>query len=163
MHARRYIWIGLLVLFIAAGIFLLAKFSSSAPDSLAISFTGYTNPPNTQLRFAVFSIVNRDRWPVRWRGIATELEGDHNLKASVFNPSLPSIQPWPVKSGDLVTVAVGEPLDLGKWRVQLQFSRCTLKERLYQFVINHRVPSALSRFVPDDPPIFKTNSLWLTR
>ena len=163
MRARRYFAVvSVIALLIAGAILLLIVTKPSTPASLSVSFTGYTNLPNNSLRFALFTLANSDRLPLRWRGVATEVEGDNNLKAPIVNSSLPWITLTPLKTGGSMTLAVGEPLDGERWRVQLRFSRCTIKERLYQFAIVHRVPPPLSRLIPSMPPIQTTNTGWLT-
>ena len=163
MRVRRYFAVvAVIALLIVGAILLLILVKPSAPASLSVSFTGYTNLPNNHLRFALFTITNFDRLPLRWRGVGTEVEGDNNLKAPVVNPSLPWITPKPLKTGGSMMLAIGEPLDGERWRVQLRFSRCTFRERLYQFAMVHRVPPPFSRLIPNMPPILMTNTVWLT-
>jgi hypothetical protein len=144
-------------------VILLAILAKPSPTtSIGVAFLGYTNLPNNHLRFALFRIANHDRVQLRWRGVSTEVEGDSNLKAPIMNPSLPWITPTPLKIGGSRTLGVGEPLDGERWRVQLCFSRCTLRERLFQYGMTHNLPSPFTRLIPDMPPILMTNTAWLT-
>ena len=163
MISRRFLAMAFVIaLIVAVAILFFIRVKPAAPTSLSASFAGYTNLPNNHLRFALFTITNFDRLPLRWRGVVTEVEGDNNLKAPIVNPSLPWITPTPLKPGSSMMLAVGEPLDGERWRVQLRFSRCTFRERLYQFAIVHRVPPPFSRLIPNMPPIQTTNTVWLT-
>jgi hypothetical protein len=165
-YRRRVFWI-LLALFL--GFAILVYWSSSRPfpaNSISVSFVGYTNAPNSSGRFALFSITNRDRIALRLRGLSTEIEGQANLKAPTFNASLPWIThsnapPSPVKSGDHLIFAVGEPWETGRWRVRVPYSRSTIREKLFMFRLTHSVPSLIAKFFPGPPPITTVTSEWV--
>lgn len=157
------------ILFFVLALVALAYWPISRPlpaTSISIAFIGYTNAPNTSLRFALFCVTNQDRLAVRWRGISTEVQGDANLKAPVINRSLPWIgspgrPPVPLKAGQTFVFAVGEPRDGDTWRVQVGFSRVTIKERMFQFRFAHKLPPIVDRFLPGLPPVNSANSEWV--
>jgi len=159
MGALRHRW-PMVLLIIAAllTLLLLLQPRPSPRRGISISFVGFTNLPNTQTRFALFSILNEDSAPIRWRGNWVEVEGDGNHKAPTVNLSLPWITAVPLKSGESQRIAVGEPLDQGRWRVCLLSSRYSLRERFREFVLRHGILLGLGA-----PENLQTNSTqWLS-
>lgn len=164
MRSKRSLAVAILLVMIsAAAILLLRSSGTPARGSLNVQFLGYTNLPSGNLRFALFTMANADRVPLRWRGVATEIDGDSNLKAPVINGALPWITSSPIKSGQSILLAVGEPYEGEQWRVQLRFSRCTFHERLHQFAMSHKVPAPISLLVPNTPPVYTLNTSWIKR
>jgi hypothetical protein len=165
-YHRRAFWI-LLALFLGLAALVSWLLSRPSPASgISVSFIGYTNAPNSAWRFALFSMTNRDRVALRLRGLSTEIEGRADLKAPTFNASLPWITrpnapPSPVKSGDHLIFAVGEPWEGGKWRVQVRYARSTIKEKLFMFRLTHSVPSLIAEFLPGPPPVTTVTSEWV--
>jgi hypothetical protein len=172
VRSRKYRWLWLLV-FIATLVFLvmsLADRGGSAKDSVVISFLGYTNLPNNSTRFALFSLHNQDSLSCRWRGNWVELEGSQYNKAPTMNPTLPWFTGMTLKQGDKLIVAIGEPLEEGKWRFSVLHSRYKLKERLLDFAFKHKLPTGIGRFsIIDSQQILSpTNSItnsspWLVK
>ena len=70
---------------------VIGKYHSRGDSSVSISVLYSTNAPNDRSGtvFYVFSIVNRDRKPVRIRGFFSEAEGNPLLLAPTMNPGLP--------------------------------------------------------------------------
>jgi len=60
-----------------------------------------------------------------------------------MNPSLPWNTKEHLKGGDSMTIAVGEPNEPDRWRVQLRFVRHTLKDDWLSFARDHRGALAL--------------------
>ncbi len=129
-----------------------------------IGFLGYTNDVNGR-RFGVFGITNEDRFEVQRLSPAVEIEGMPGLHAPIFNPNLPWLRRTPLRRGGSQTIAVGVPLEPGKWRLSLRFQRRTVPERLRDYLISHGhpVPVAMGRLTILGPPEYSsTNSAWLT-
>lgn len=147
MRARPYLW--LLVFLVIAGLVtvVVSLVNKHAPGDrgIVVSFSGYTNLPNNATRFAIFSIHNQDSLAVRWRGNWVEVEGLQHNKAPTVNHSLPWFTAPTLRSGDSLTVAVGEPSDGGRWRLSVLRSRYKLKERCLDFVMTHKWPTGIGR------------------
>ena len=114
-----------------AAIVLDKKNSSRGSSKLLVSAMYVTNAANdsTHSPFYVFSIVNRDRKPVRLRGTLSEVQGNPLLEAPVMNRGLPWVNSGLLEAGQSVTTAVGVPQDGGKWRLRVSFSDGTADVR----------------------------------
>lgn len=163
----RLLWIILVSLLGLAALVCWWLARPSPARSISVAFIGYTNAPNTSLRFALFCVTNQDRVAIRWRGIMTEIEGDADLKAPIINGSLPWIAalrpnpPAPLKPGGNFVFAVGQPVDGSRWRVQVWFSRVTIRDRLFELRFARRVPKVVARFLPGSPAAKTANSEWV--
>ncbi len=112
-----------------------------------IAFLGYTNAPNNNSRFALFSITNRAAYTIRWHDDWVEVEGNAQHKAKVINPALPECKRAPVlKARGNLILAVGIPLEAmesGRWKYCAAFSCYSLEERWLDFSFRHKLPLAL--------------------
>src|SRR5438874_3907260 len=158
MRSHRNRWL-LVAVASAALLILLLRPSSTKPHEVSVSFVSYTNVPGSSSRFALFSIINDDRVSIRHRGISVEMEGDSTYKAPVTRPGLPRITATPLGSGREQIFAVGVPSDPNRWRVRVQFSRNTLRERFSSYPWSQRWP--LSLISLRSPLVCATNSAWL--
>jgi len=172
VRIRQRRWLLALVL-IAAPVLLVVSLTAkrqSGTGGLVLSFVGYTNLPNNATRFALFSMRNQAPLPIRWRGNWVELEGSQYNNAPVINPSLPFFSNPMMKRGGELTVAIGEPLEEGRWRFAVLWSPYGLKERALDFAMKHRLPTRIGRWSVIDaqqilnPTNFVTNSsTWLAK
>jgi hypothetical protein len=150
--AALFIWVGALVV----GLTIIRGRSSS---ELGISFVGYTNW--TYGRAAVFSVKNVARIPLEWWNISTEVEGaSRDMPPVYFSPDEATLIASRLRTGESILVTVGEPPGSGRWRVQFQYARSTLRERVLRFGALHRAPPGL--LAPVWPRKLMTNSIWLT-
>jgi RNA polymerase sigma factor (sigma-70 family) len=110
--------------FLVAGTTAIIINQNKAPGAsarVAVSVSYTTNGNGTL--FYVLSMANHDRWPVRWRGVWAEVQGNTNRLAPVMNPHLPwEISSNPLDPGRSITMAVGAPTEPGKWRFGIDFS-----------------------------------------
>jgi hypothetical protein len=120
-------------------------------SAVAITFVGYTNPPDSDLRFVLFSVSNRAPFAVRWHGSWVEIEGDPGPKAETINRSLPGFTRQPtLKAGAALSLAIGEPLydsETARWRFAMSFTRYTWRERWFEFSVRHKLPLRLGSLV----------------
>ena len=158
MRSHRNRWL-LVAVASAALLILLLRPSSTKPHEVSVSFASYTNVPGSSTRFALFSLINGDRVSIRHRGISVEMEGDSMYKAAVTRPGLPGITATPLGSGREQIFAVGVPSDPNRWRVRVQFSRNTPRERFSSYPWSQRWP--LSLISLRSPQVYSTNSAWL--
>src|SRR5438093_12226339 len=158
MRAHRNRWLLVLVA-LAVLLILLFHPSSTRPHEVRVSFVGYTNVPGSSTHFALFSLINDDRVSIRHRGISVEMEGDSMYKAPVTRPGLPWITATPLESGREQMFAVGVPSDPNRWRVRVQFSRNTPRERFSSYPWSQRWPISLISL--RSPLVCTTNSAWL--
>jgi hypothetical protein len=150
--AALFIWVGALVV----GLTTIRGRSSS---ELGISFVGYTNW--TYGKAAVFSVKNVGRIPLEWWYISTEVEGaGRDMPPVYFSPDEATLMTSRLRTGESILVTVGEPRGSGRWRVQFQYARSTLRERMLRFGALHRAPQAL--LAPIWPRKLMTKSIWLT-
>jgi hypothetical protein len=161
-----------LVLIAALALIVASLTARHGPSKggVVLSFSGYTNPPNRTSRFALFSISNQDSSPIVWRGRWVEVEGSQYLKAPVINSNLPFFNGPTLGRGRSLTVAIGEPLEEGRWRFSVLWGRYTLKVRLLDFASKHNLRTRIGRFSFLDaqqilnPTNYMTNSsTWLTK
>jgi hypothetical protein len=110
---------------------------------------------------AVLSVKNGGPLPLEWWYISTEEEGASRDMPPVYvGPDLAALTLSRLETGECILVTVGEPPGPGRWRVQFQYARSTLRERLLRFGALHRAPPAL--LSPVWPRKLMTNSIWLT-
>ena len=126
MRTHRKRWLALAVA-IAVLLAIIVNYSSNAPavsSTVTLSFVGYTNLANNNLRFALLSVSNRAAYSIRWHGDWVEIEGSPYYKARTANPNLPGYRRTSVlKGGDSFAMAVGEPLhssETGRWSLALR-------------------------------------------
>ncbi len=142
-------------------------------SAIGMTFVGYTNAPNNNGRFAMFSVSNHAGHSIRWWGDWVEVEGSSEHKARIVNPSLPGFTKNPVlKAGASLRLAVGDPFsgpETGRWRFIMSFSRYSLRERWLDFSFRHRLPLKIGPIVlVDDQRILNptnhvtVSSKWLT-
>ncbi len=172
MRKSRYRWlliIGLLAV-LSLGVGIAIKPRPTVTQGITVSFAGYTNPPNSTWRFALFSLGNPNGFPVRWRNNWVEVEGVPYNKAPIVNRSLPWFSNPTLKAGASLTVAVGQPNDDGRWRFTMVWVRYTWRERIFDFARVHRLPVQFGRLALVQPQqIYNpannlTNcSAWLTK
>ncbi len=172
VRSQRCRWLLFFVL-IAALVLLVASLAfrrGPGRRGIIMSFSGYTNLPNNSMRFALFSISNQDSSAIVWRGSWVEVEGSQYHKAPGMNPHLPFFAAPTLGAGSSLTVAIGEPLDEGRWRFAVLWARYTFKARLLDFASKHKLPTGVGRFSFLDvqqvlnPTNYMTNSsTWLTR
>ena len=172
MRHPQYRWLILLILPVLLILLVvrLPNEHASVSRGITISFTGYTNLPNNTTRFALFSLRNQDSLPIRWRGNWVEVEGLQYNKAPTINRSLPWFAALALKRRDSLTVAVGEPLEEGRWRFSVLCSRYTLRARLLDYAFEYKLPTRVGRFTLLDsqqilsPTNSITNSsIWLAK
>jgi hypothetical protein len=124
---------------------------SATANAVAMTFVGYTNPPGSRLRFALFSVSNQAPYAIRWRGNWVEVEGNPSHWARTVNPSLPGYTFANVlKVGESLRLAVGEPSnasETGRWRLAMSFSRYTWRERWLDLSLRHNLPLELGPIV----------------
>ena len=148
-----------LLLFVAMAI-LFALARPSIPRRVSVSFLGYTNMPNSQTISALVMIKNNDSVPILF-DVSSEDEGMRAVRVQVIPPTTA----LPLGCGESSVHAVDAPLGRGRWRVRLEYFRCTVKERLYYMAWKRRVtrklPNPLPTFVY--PSARTTNSVWLVR
>jgi hypothetical protein len=134
-YKRRGLILVLMALLALLGLALRRPPPATA-SAIVMRFVGYTNVPNNDLRFALFSISNQAFYAIHWRGDWVEVEGHPEQKGRTINRSLPGYTYAPVlKSGESLMVAVGEPFDAtesGRWRFSTTFSRYTVEERWFE-------------------------------
>jgi hypothetical protein len=158
---RKHLIVGLVAAF---GLFLLLAMallnSSTRAREPRITFAGYTNLPNDNTRFLLFTIENTDLLPLRWRGNAIEVHGSSSFKAPTINHALPWFTARTLKSKSSMTLAIGEPSEGQKWRLVLKFSRYTPREWLrdlqFKYPILGRIPTG-----PLEPQTITSD--WITR
>ncbi len=130
---------------------------------MSVAFLGYTNTAQGT-KFALFAVTNQDIHAIQRVSPGVEVEGMSGIHAPVFNPQLPWLTRGPLKSGAGELIAVGVPIDPGRWRLVLQFQRRTFAESLRDYCIAHRraVPVTVGGFTLLGPPQYSsTNSVWL--
>ena len=144
--AKTAVVIGVVAI-LAASTVIVALKEINSPNShskVAVAVL-YTTNGNGRL-FYVFSLVNRDPKPIRWHGIASQVQGNPMRLAPISNPNLP----WGISSnllepGDSVTIAVGVPTEPGKWRICVDYS-----------------PNGTSNIWDGLTNVFTANSSWLS-
>ena len=164
MRIRRHHWLALLAMTIAIILVLTTAHRRTESPGVTVGFIGYTNS-TTGSRFGLFAITNGDRLSIQRLSPGVEIEGTTGLRAPGFSPNLPWLGRNPLKSGAIQTIAVGVPLDPGRWRLCIRFQRRTIAERLRDFVMKHGhpVPVTVGRLTILGPPQYSsTNSSWLT-
>ncbi len=153
MRAPNKRWIPLVVLVaVLLVVFLsLRGHPRATASAVAMTFVGYTNPPGSDLRFALFSVSNQAPYAVRWRGSWVEVEGSPYHKAGTINPSLPGFTREPaLKAGGSLSLAIGEPFyasESGRWRFAMSFVIYTWRERWFDFSARHKLPLRLGSLV----------------
>ena len=152
-------WLFIAVMLLAL-LFLLLLHRPDVPSaSVELKLIGFTNAPNSGTPFALISITNTDSVPIRWRGNSVEVKGNQNALAPIVNSAFPWFTANPLKPGESMTIAVGQPNDGDKWRLNVRFARYPLKERLRDFCVKHSLP-----FLRGAPPVPQsTNSGWVSR
>lgn len=98
---------------------------STRSSNVLVSLMYVTNALNDRsyTPFYVFSIVNHDRKPVRFRGIFSEVPENPVLLAPVENRNLPQADfAHLLEPGQSVIQAVGTPSDYEVWRLRVDFS-----------------------------------------
>jgi hypothetical protein len=149
MHGPRKRWLVLAVVVVAFALIILSSRNSPRLDkAVTISFVGYTNPPNNTHRFALFSASNQGPYSIVWRGRWAEVEGSPEHQAETLNPFLPGYTIERIlKGGHSVTMAIGEPLDpmqVGRWRFAMGFSRYSFQERCLDLSSGHKFLTKLA-------------------
>ena len=139
------------MLALLAVVFLAIRRPRATGSAIAMKVVGYTNLPNNDLRFALFSISNQAKYPIRWRGGWVEVEGSQDHKARIVNPGLPGYTYNPMlKIGEELQLAVGEPFyggESGRWRVSMSFTRYSVQERWVDFSRRHKLPLKIGPIV----------------
>ncbi len=166
-HMKQSTKIGLImvVLWLALVWLLTLARPRASASGVCVAFLGYTNSAEGS-RFGLFGITNQDSLSIQRVSPGVEVEGMNNLHAPVFNPALPWLKRGPLKSREAEIIAVGLPLDPGRWRLCVRFQRCTIAERLRDYCMSHGhpVPLTWGRFTILGPPQYtSTNSIWLTK
>jgi hypothetical protein len=151
VHYKSWSLIFVLFAFLAFVFLAIRRPPPATASAVAMKFVGYTNLPNNDLRFALFSISNQARYAVHWRGDWVEVEGNQNHKGRTVNPSLPGYTYAPVlKMGESVEFAVGEPFHAtasGRWRFSMSFTRYSVQERWFDFSWRHKLPTQIGPLV----------------
>ena len=136
VRKTKWLWLAAVLLFVVA---LLAVFPRNpGPAGISVSFISYTNAPNDphHLPFALLSVTNNDRMPIRCRGVMSEIEGGLDNLAPTVNSTLPRFSFAEMKPGQGTVFAVGQPTDAtGRWRIHYLYERKTLKQRLRDYVM----------------------------
>src|SRR5258708_5075694 len=102
----------------------------SSSQSVVLSFQGYTNLPGKTQNFAVVSVHNSNRFPIRWHANWSEHKWDQGYTA-IFGAG----SPWLMGSlslapGDSLLATIEEPIqgigdNQGTWRFTVQWTRYT--------------------------------------
>jgi len=159
MKPHRSLGIAALLICVGALVLGLIMIRGRSSSELGISFVGYTNWASGKA--AVFSVKNVGRLPLEWWYISTKAEGaSQDMPPVHLSPDLATLMASRLKTGESILVTVGEPTGSGRWRVQFQYARSTLRERVLRFGALHRAPPAL--LAPIWPRKLMTNSIWLT-
>jgi hypothetical protein len=148
---KRWIILGLIALIPTGALIFARKYPPTTSDGVIIIFTGYTNLPGNELRFALFAVSNRAPHSIRWRGNWVEIEGNPHRMARTVNSNLPGYRYEPVlKSGATLDLAVGEPFyssEGGRWRFSMSFARYTISARWFDYSFQHRLPLGIGPVV----------------
>ncbi len=165
-HAKLCGFVAAIVV-IALLVFRIA--SGFAPvQNPEVKLVGYTNAPNNNSRFALFSVSNTSGRGIRWWGDWVEVEGSSEKRAKVVNRSLPGYSKTPVLNAHgTLTLAVGPPFrapETGRWRFCMSFTRYSLRERWLDFSFRHKLPLKFGRIqlVDDQRILSSTNHLIIT-
>jgi hypothetical protein len=134
----------LIVVLMLLGMWLFSR-HRSASRGVAISFIGYTNPPNNARTFALLSLSNQDSGAIRWWGYFVEVEGNGGYKAPTINRSLPWFKGLTLNGGESLTIAVGDPQEDAPWRFTTLWSPYTFRSRLLDFARVHKLPLRIGR------------------
>jgi len=112
-----------IVAFLAGTIIIAFSASGSASGNSKVSVK-VLNPTNASgTLFYVLKFTNQDRKPVRWRGIWSEVENNQYKLAPIRNFDLPwEMSSNPLAPGHSMIMAVGAPVEPGRWRVWVEFS-----------------------------------------
>ncbi|HXJ56187.1 MAG TPA: hypothetical protein VNU68_05935 [Verrucomicrobiae bacterium] len=167
-HYRRWGLVGAFVVILAVLLFKGIGKNAARPDDIAIRFVGYTNQPGNYLRFALLSVANNSAYTIRWHGDWVEIEGSPDRKGRTVNASLPGYTYGPLlKAGQTLTLAVGEPSEAGRWRLDMSFSRYTWRKRWLDFSFRHKLSLGL-RLVDSQQLLDPTNHVtassgWLAK
>ncbi len=153
MAKRTVIWSTVILLLLILVLLRTGLLRHTGTTSrVDIAFLGFTNASPSKTRFALLSIHNANSFPIRWRGNWSEVEGQYPYKAPVFNPRLPWFtSSWELPRGESLTVAVGEPLEIvtkekERWRFSVQWTRYTLRQRLFDVGFRHPWLMKIPRF-----------------
>ena len=145
--SKRWAIVAGIAAILVAVLLAMSRHPSAGPAALKMTFLGYTNAPNDNSRFALFSVSNLTGHDIRWWGEWLTVEGESDLRAKVVNPALPGYNVDPaLRAGASVTLAVGDPFDApetGRWRYTMEFSRYSLGMRWFDFAVLHRLPLKL--------------------
>lgn len=167
-HYKGLALVGAFVVILAVVLLKSIGHNAAKPDAIAIRLVGFTNQPGNDLRFALLSITNQAAYTIRWHGDWVEIEGSADRKGRTVNPNLPGSTYKPLlKPGEALVLAVGEPSEPGRWRLDMFFSRYTWQERWMDFSLRHRLSLGL-RLVDSQQLLNPTNyvtasSGWLTK
>jgi hypothetical protein len=141
-------------IFAAAAILLLVAIiltNRQPPAGVKITLIGYTNGGNWP--FAVFTLSNGDSVPIQSRGYFSEVEGNGNLLAPVINFNLPRLTNITLSASESVVFAVGQPTDGERWRISYRFNRVTRKQRVKQYLWQHRNSFPIKLFKVSQPQL----------
>ena len=160
---------GFVVAIVAIPLVLFLIASGPVPaHSVELKLVGYTNAPNNNSRFALFSVSNISGRSIRWWGDWVEVEGSSEKRAKVVNPALPGFTKDPVlKAHGTLTLAVGPPFhppETGRWRFCMSFTRYSLPEKCLDFSFRHKLPLKLGpiTLVDDQRILTSPNHLVVT-
>ncbi len=171
--SKRWGIVFAVITILVAAFLMLSRHTPATANAIEMTFVGYTNAPNNNSRFALFSLSNIAGYDVRCWGDWVEVEGDSNLRAEVVNPALPGFTRGPVlKAGGSLVLAVGVPFyapETGRWRFSTSFTRYSVGLRWLDFSSRHHLPLKVGpiAIVDDQRILDKTNqvivsSIWLT-
>ena len=150
-HSKRWAWIFVLMSLLAFLFLASRQPAPTAASAIAMNFIGYTNLPNNDRRFALFSVSNQANYAICWRGDRVEVEGSPNHQGRTINPNLPGWRYAPVlRPGESVEFAMGEPFydsEHGRWRFSMSFARYSLQARWLDYAWSHKVPSKIGPLV----------------
>jgi len=180
---RSRFWLLLLlipVIVLLAAILALRSVPLATKNAVRIDFLGYTNVPEINRRYALFSVSNQAPYAVHWRGQGAEINGDTNLHAVSLNPKLPGYTYYhgaviktnlhtltfsPVfNPGESLRIVLAEPLIIkdedssgpptNRWRLSMFFCRYTLSERYFDLAARKHLPLKLGPIVLVDTQRF---------
>ena len=152
-----------------------------SPNTVNITFTGYTNFPGNTLPYGLFVVSNQTTSDIRWRGDWEEAEGDSDHWARIIDSRFPQNSRFDpiLKRGESYSIAVGElltarePYDSnpnGRWRFALAYVPNSFKQRMVDYGFAHHISWRIGSFlllndqkVLDPANNIEIHSVWLEK
>ena len=170
---------------LAAGLLIITVLTETkngfSPDTVTITFTGYTNFPGNTLPYGLFVVSNQTAGDIRWRDDWEEAAGDSDHWARTIDSRFPQNCRFdPVlKCGKSFSIAVGElpvarePYNSdpnGRWRFTLAYVPNSFKVRMVDYGFAHHISWRIGSFsllndqkVLDPANDIEIHSIWLEK